>query len=129
MVFVGIELLKAILSFLIDLPADYISIHLSKDKRYIILEMHLATANGLVRRWATLIETITGLLRSSINSLPSSIPLWEVRSGHPNIIPDVEVPDGVSNTFRSWASVGVFIFFAVLIKILINSKRNIGVMS
>lgn len=37
--------------------------------------------------------TIARLLRRGIQHLPASIPRREVLSGHPTLIPDVEIPE------------------------------------
>ena len=51
-------------------------------------------------------------LRSCINALPTIIALRKIRSGHPNVIPDVVVPNGISCVVVRYAlTILIVIFF------------------
>ena len=66
--------------------------HLSKDEGCVVLEVDLAGADGGDRGGPTAEGALAGLLGGGVHGLPATHSWGEVRSGHPTIIPHMEVP-------------------------------------
>lgn len=60
-----------------------------------MFEVNLTRADGVDRGRATAEGALARLLRSGVNSLPTSVAGRQVWSGHPAIVPYMEIPKGI----------------------------------
>lgn len=69
------------------------STHLSKDKGCVMFEVDLARADSVHRGRTAAESALAGFLWSGVHRLPASISRRKVWSGHPAVIPYVEIPE------------------------------------
>ena len=103
-----------------------VSVHLGKDEWRVITKAHFTASDGFNRRRTALIPIIGSFLGRGIDSLPAPEAGGQVRPGHPHVIPDMIVPNGVTANLRM--SPGVQ-FVATLVKESVNSETLISIVS
>lgn len=66
--------------------------HLGEDEGRVVLEVDLAGADGVDGGGPAAEGALAGLLWGGINGLPASVTGGQVWSGHPAVVPHMEVP-------------------------------------
>lgn len=102
LIFVDRHPAKSPVRLLILLEMNYVSIYFREHERGVVQIAHFSFLHGGHRRWSTPHDLVAFFLGSGIDDLPTTVAWRKVRSGHPDVVPNVEVPAGVFLAF--WTS-------------------------
>ncbi len=68
------------------------STHFSKDERSVEFQVDLSVADGRDGGGTAAVWTLAELLRGRVHHLPPTVTCREIRTGHPGLVPHVEIP-------------------------------------